>query len=58
MGTSSLASAIFSLSWLTQLSRSAVLAALNVCLRPLAEKWNLLAPSVVGSLASACVYGD
>lgn len=50
---SSFASAIFSLSWLTQLLRSASLAALKVCLWPLAERTNLLGPSVVGSAASA-----
>lgn len=50
---SSLASAIFSLSWATQLSRSAWEAALKVCLWPLEDRTNLLGPSVVGSAASA-----
>jgi hypothetical protein len=52
VATSSLASAILSFSWATQLSRSAVEAALKVCLLPLEEKWNLLVPSVSGSVAS------
>lgn len=50
---SSLASAIFSLSWDTQLSRSAAVGALKVCLWPLEVRTNLLGPSVVGSAASA-----
>jgi len=50
---SSLASAILAFSWATQLSRSAALLALKVCLWPLATMWNLLAPSVLGSEASA-----
>lgn len=49
---SSLASPILSLIWLTQLSRSAVLPALKVCLCPLEDRTNLLGPSVVGSAAS------
>lgn len=54
VATSSLASAILSFSWETQLSRSAALAALKVCLLPLEVRWNLWEPSVSGSVASAC----
>lgn len=50
---SSLASAIFSFSCAIQLSRSACVAALKVCLWPLEDRTNLLGPSVVGSAASA-----
>lgn len=54
---SSLASAILSLIWLTQLSRSAALPALKVCLCPLEDRTNLLGPSAVGSTASCLMTG-
>lgn len=52
-----MASAILSFSWETQLSRSATVAALKVCLLPLEVKWNLCEPSISGSVASACGDG-
>lgn len=55
---SSLASVIFSLIWLTQLSRSAAVPALKVCLCPLEDRTNLLGPSGVGSAASCLMEGQ
>lgn len=52
MAESSLASVILSLSWETQLSRSAVVAALKLCLLPLEVRVNLWVPSTTGSEAS------
>lgn len=48
-----LASSILAFSSATHASRSAAVAALKVCLCPLEVKKNLLAPSVLGSEASA-----
>ena len=49
-----LASAILALISATQPSRSALLAALNVCLWPLVDRTNLWSFSATGSSASAC----